>query len=185
MINTTLIGQSVTLIQIATEMQSSKQMSMALGLYMVALDKMMAALPLDTDRNVKRSLGDKLKEIKERYDLDHDENNNQYSLSESVIHAAIAFAVALKKSPIPDMVISTLNYVISSIYHIDKMFNVRERTWQFMSHGMNKLTQVDQHYQLHQIVTDIVYTGATAILKAGIAYTEAPSYNEVKKCKTL
>ena len=83
------------------------------------------------------------------------------------------------------MVISTLNYVISSIYHIDKMFNVRERTWQFMSHGMNKLTQVDQHYQLHQIVTDIVYTAATAILKAGIAYTEAPSYNEVKKCKTL
>ena len=45
MINTALIGQSVTLIQIATEMQSSKQMSMALGLYMVALDKMMAALP--------------------------------------------------------------------------------------------------------------------------------------------
>ena len=45
MIDTTLIGQSMTLIHIATEMQSSKQMSMALGLYMVALDKMMAALP--------------------------------------------------------------------------------------------------------------------------------------------
>ena len=56
---------------------------------------------MDTDTAAKRSLRDKLKEIEERYDLDHDEDGTQYNLSESVIHAAIAAAVALKKSPIP------------------------------------------------------------------------------------
>ncbi|KAI9258928.1 hypothetical protein BDA99DRAFT_440517 [Phascolomyces articulosus] len=186
MINTTLISQSMTLIQIAAEMQSSRQMAMALDLYMVALDKMMTALPLDTDTNAKRSLRDKLKEIKERYDLDHDhEEDIQYTISESIIHAAIACAVALKKSPIPDMVTSVLNYAVSSIHSIDKMLNVRERSWHLVSCGVTKLTQVDQHYQIHQMVTSAVYTSAMAIFKAGIAYTETPSYSEAKKHKTL
>ena len=56
---------------------------------------------MDTDTTAKCSLRDKLKEIKERYDLDHDEDDTQYNLSESVIQIAIDVAVALKKSPIP------------------------------------------------------------------------------------
>ncbi|KAI8146925.1 hypothetical protein BJV82DRAFT_597060 [Fennellomyces sp. T-0311] len=181
LINTSLIGQSVTLIHIATEMQSSHRMTMALDLYMVALDKMMSALPLDTDPRAKRLLRDKLTEIKERYDLDHEQEAS--GISDSIIHAAIACAVALKKSPIPDIVTSALNYAFSSIHAIDRTFNVRERTWELIACGMAKLTQMDQHYHLHQLVTGAVYTSATAIVKAGIAYTETPGYSEAKRKK--
>ncbi|KAI9498681.1 hypothetical protein BDB00DRAFT_754448 [Zychaea mexicana] len=186
MINSTLVGQSMTLIQIASEMQSSRQMTTALDLYMVALDKMMAALPLDTNPRAKRSLRDKLKEIKERYDLDQVEDDADInSISESIIHAAIACAVALKKSPIPDVVTSAMNYAVFSINTIDKILCVRERTWQLVSCGVAKLTQVDRHYQLHQMIAGAVYTSAMAIFKAGVAYTETPGYSEKKDHKEL
>ncbi|KAG1047488.1 hypothetical protein G6F46_008125 [Rhizopus delemar] len=185
------VENGITLLNIATEMaNSNNNKPMALDLYMMGLEKIMSALPLESDPSIKLTFERKLNELKENYQLnlvdssvplvDEQEKDTpiRRQLSNLVIHAAILGAVALKKSPIPDAVSGVVNYAVDKIQIIDEKHKIRKRTWDLAALSVSKAVEIDRHFEIHQMVTEAVYTGFAAFIKAGLAYAETPGYNQ-------
>ncbi|KAG0168285.1 hypothetical protein DFQ28_008754 [Apophysomyces sp. BC1034] len=187
------LEHALVLLNIATEMNRAGNQQMALDLYMMGLDRMFSALPLDTDPTVKAALEKTIIEFKTRKDLDlttppkiesrpaegqEEQKDVPSNLSNLVISAAVLGAVALKKSPIPNALSTVLAYAKSGLQTVDETCKIRERAWGIASQGVAKAIEVDQYYEIHQTLTEVVCTGCTALLKAGIAYSETPGYKE-------
>ncbi|KAI8098432.1 uncharacterized protein B0P05DRAFT_521905 [Gilbertella persicaria] len=183
------IEHAATLINVATDMNNSGNQQMAIDLYMMGLDKLVAALPLESDPIVKTSLERKLVELNKRHQLspvsvDDDEEEEEEKeeegksvrtqISNLVINATVLSAVALKKSPIPDVMSHIMNYAVDGIQCMDEKHQIRKRTWDFAASGFAKAVEIDRQYEIHQMVTGVVYTGLAAFVKAGIAYAETP-----------
>ncbi|KAI9245624.1 hypothetical protein EDC94DRAFT_628287 [Helicostylum pulchrum] len=179
---------AVTLINVATDMNNSGNQQMAIDLYMMGLDKLISALPLESDPTVKESLEKKLVELKERHKLslvslndllpeeEEDEDGQsrpiRAQISNLVINAAVLSAIALKKSPIPDALSSVMNYAVDGIQIMDEKHQIRQRTWNLAAKSVGKAVQIDRQFEIHQMVTGAFYTGFTAFVKAGLAYSE-------------
>lgn len=181
------VEHAMTLINVATDMNNSGNQQMAIDLYMMGLDKMITALPINTDDAIKAALERKMVELKERHALsivslndyiaeepEEEEQEKPLSsqISNLVINAAVLGAVALKKSPIPDAVSTVVNFAASTAAHVDEKHQIRQRTWSIASAGVAKAMEVDRQYEIHQMLTGAMYTGLTACVKAGIAYSE-------------
>ncbi|KAL0083720.1 hypothetical protein J3Q64DRAFT_1641724 [Phycomyces blakesleeanus] len=187
----------VTLINVATEMDQAGNHQMATDLYLMGLERMLCALPIESDPRLKIALEKKLVEFKETKGLDlasiveateEDEKetpvDEPYGFSGLVINAAILGAVALKRSPLPDVLSSAVSYAKSGFQSVDEAYHIRQRAWDLATNGVAKAVEIDKHYEVHRILTDALYTGCTAILKAGIAYTEAPGYKEHRRASS-
>ncbi|CAG8453667.1 15764_t:CDS:2 [Cetraspora pellucida] len=111
------------------------------------------------------------------------ENNEPGSskLSENIIQAAVTGAVALKQSPIPDAISATVNYTMRKIKVIDEAYGIQDKAWEISRSGINMALEIDQQYNVHEKVVNGLFLGLTAAMKAGIAYTDSPSYRELKK----
>ncbi|KAI8886139.1 hypothetical protein K501DRAFT_244641 [Backusella circina FSU 941] len=186
------VEHALTLINIATEMSNGGNQQMAIDIYMIALDKMISALPLESDPSVRVTLEQKLSDIREHHQLDiaslqnlfgkkSEGNSEPYvdsfrsQVSEFFVSAAVQSAIALKKSPIPDTISSVMNNTIDLIQVVDQSYKVRQRTWDLASSSITKAIYIDRQYGIHQMITGAVYTGVTAFVKAGMAYAETPS----------
>ncbi|KAG0166275.1 hypothetical protein DFQ28_009828 [Apophysomyces sp. BC1034] len=190
------VEHALALINVATEIDNAGNHQMALDLYMMGLDRMISALPLDSDPNVKATLEQKLIEFKERKALDltgsqpaeaetfdaKDESDTplRSQFSNLVVNAAVLSAVALKKSPIPDAVSSAMSYAVSGMQAMDSAYHIRQRTMDLAGRGLAKAIEIDKQYEVHQMVTEAVYTGVTAFVKAGLAYAETPNHLQKK-----
>ncbi|KAK4521032.1 uncharacterized protein ATC70_004021 [Mucor velutinosus] len=188
---------AITLINVATDMNNSGNQQMAIDLYMMGLDKLMSALPLE-DATVKSALEKKITEMKVTHQLniasaeelldDEKKSKGEKSTSEDepmrsqlsnlVINAAVMSAVALKKSPIPDAVSAVMNYAIDSMQVMDEKHQLRRRTWDLAANSVAKAVEIDRQYEIHQMVTGAFYTGFAAFIKAGVAYAETPGHQE-------
>ncbi|KAI8988909.1 hypothetical protein BDB01DRAFT_719110 [Pilobolus umbonatus] len=185
-INKKEVDHAMTLMNVATDMNNSGNQQMAIDLYMMGLDKMISALPLDSDANVRSALEKKLVEVKERHQLSlislsdliqeneeaEEDKPLRSQISDLVINAAVLSAVALKKSPIPDALTSVANFAMSTAASVDEKHHIRERTWSIATAGVAKAVEVDRQFEIHQMLTGAMYTGLTAFVKAGIAYQE-------------
>ncbi|KAI7887995.1 uncharacterized protein EV154DRAFT_426492 [Mucor mucedo] len=186
------VDHAITLINVATDMNNSGNQQMAIDLYMMGLDKLMCALPLESDPSVKSALERKLVELKERHQLslislndllgpeeeqDDDDQSRpiRTQISNLVINAAVLSAVALKKSPIPDAISTVMNFAVDGMQTMDEKHQIRQRTWDLAARGVGKAVQIDRQFEIHQMVTGAVYTGFTAFVKAGLAYAETPT----------
>ncbi|KAI8365143.1 hypothetical protein BD560DRAFT_372812 [Blakeslea trispora] len=177
------IDHAATLINVATDMNNSGHQQMAIDLYIMGLDKLIDALPLEASPTVKSSLERKLIEIQERHQLnlstqqqleEKADDPAQTQMAHLVVQAAILGAIALKKSPIPDAVTNVVNFAAVSVQSMDQKHQIRKRTWDFIASGVTKAIEVDRQYEIHQMVTGAVRTGLTAFVKAGMAYAETP-----------
>ncbi|CAG8723029.1 4100_t:CDS:1, partial [Ambispora leptoticha] len=112
-----------------------------------------------------------------------EENNDSATskLSEHIIQAAVTGAVALKQSPIPDAISATVNYTMKKIKVIDEAYGIQDKAWEISRSGINMALEIDQQYNVHGKVVNGFFLGLTAAMKAGIAYTDSPSYRELKK----
>ncbi|GAN03691.1 hypothetical protein MAM1_0046c03146 [Mucor ambiguus] len=189
---------AITLINVATDMNNSGNQQMAIDLYMMGLDKLMSALPLE-DVTVKSALEKKITEMKITHQLnissaeellDGEQSNREKSTSEGepmrsqlsnlVINAAVMSAVVLKKSPIPDAVSAVMNYAVDGIQVMDEKHQLRRRTWELAASSVAKAVEIDRQYEIHQMVTGAFYTGFAAFIKAGVAYAETPGHHEAR-----
>ncbi|CEG65207.1 hypothetical protein RMATCC62417_02038 [Rhizopus microsporus] len=181
------VEHGITLLNIATDMNNNNSQPMAMDLYMMGLDKIMSALPLESDPNAKLALEKKIREIQQVHQLDlnsdmiqeqeeqEDEDKPiRKQLSNLIINAAVLGAVALKKNAVSGVV----NYAVDSIQSIDEKHQIRKRTWDLAATGVNKAIQIDRQYEIHQLVSEAVYTGFAAFIKAGMAYAETPGYGQ-------
>ncbi|KAI9259069.1 hypothetical protein BY458DRAFT_517673 [Sporodiniella umbellata] len=187
------VEQGISLLNIATDMnRSQSNPAMAFDLYLMGLEKIMAALPLESDPNAKLALERKLVLLKQAHQLELKEPQKEpeesaqpssekpmrSQFSDLVIHAAVLGAVALKKSPIPDAVSGVFHFALDSMQAIDERHQIRQRTWSLATFGFSKAVEIDRQFEIHQLVTDAIYTGFSAFVKAGLAYSEAPGYQK-------
>ncbi|KAJ9089178.1 hypothetical protein DSO57_1015506 [Entomophthora muscae] len=114
-------------------------------------------------------------------EIDPNSTGPQPSLSNKVVSAAVAGAVAFKQSPIPDALFSTFTFTVKKAQAIDKYIGVQSLCWEVSKVGLNKAIELDAQFNLHEKVSAALMTSATAFIKAGIAYKEASSYQDLKQ----
>ncbi|RUS34696.1 hypothetical protein BC938DRAFT_479077, partial [Jimgerdemannia flammicorona] len=187
------VEQAVALTSVAAEEDKAGNHQVALDLYLTGLEKMLNALPVDADENVRHALQSKLAQYVDRTGLDLNEGSRQNrddglfstfdtkvgGISEAVINAAVLSAIALKQSPIPDAISATLSYTFHTLQRVDAAYNIRTKAWELTAMGLTRAMELDAEYNLHGRVSEAIYTGCAAFIKAGVAYTDAPGYQEV------
>ncbi|KNE73113.1 hypothetical protein AMAG_20676 [Allomyces macrogynus ATCC 38327] len=100
------------------------------------------------------------------------------TLSETIIKAAVAGAVALKQSPIPDAVTCALATGFSTLQALEAKYRVKDHAVALGKAAVAKAAQVDRDYQVHEKVGDALLTGLSALTQAAWAYKHAPAYDE-------
>ncbi|KNE69125.1 hypothetical protein AMAG_13982 [Allomyces macrogynus ATCC 38327] len=100
------------------------------------------------------------------------------TLSETIIKAAVAGAVALKQSPIPDAVTGALATGFSTLQALEAKYRVKDHAVALGKAAVAKAVQVDRDYQVHEKVGDALLTGLSALTQAAWAYKHAPGYDE-------
>lgn len=115
------------------------------------------------------------------HELIPEKSEPQTTLSNKVVDVAVAGAVAFKQSPIPDAILSTVNFTLKKAQALDQYIGVQALCWEVSKVGLNKAIELDAQYNLHEKVSAALMTSATAFIKAGIAYKEASSYRDLKQ----
>ncbi|KAJ3360613.1 hypothetical protein GGF31_002786 [Allomyces arbusculus] len=100
------------------------------------------------------------------------------TFSETIIKAAVAGAVALKQSPIPDAVTGALATGFSTLQALEAKYRVKDHAVALGKAAFSKAVQVDRDYQVHERVGDALLTGLSALTQAAWAYKHAPAYDE-------
>lgn len=70
-----------------------------------------------------------------------------------------------------------MNFAVDGIQVMDEKHQIRKRTWDLAATGVAKAVEIDRQFEIHQMVTGVVYTGLSAFVKAGMAYAETPGHN--------
>ncbi|KAI7854716.1 hypothetical protein BDC45DRAFT_440383 [Circinella umbellata] len=191
-IDTKQVEHAVTLINIASEMDQSGNQQMAFDLYMMGLDRMLSAFPLETNANMKRALEDKIREFKQEKRLDLDlppadvtelsdsnmESTNSNTLAELIVNALVYSAVTLKRSPVPYVVTSIIACAKYGFNLVDNTCQIRKRTRDITSHSISKAMELERHYEIQERVNESMNAIYGALAKANMAYTEAPGFKE-------
>ncbi|KAI9146270.1 hypothetical protein BKA69DRAFT_1043854 [Paraphysoderma sedebokerense] len=107
------------------------------------------------------------------------------SLTDTIVNAAVAGAVALKQSPIPDAISSTLSVGLNTVKSIDNQYGLKDRILNLGKASISKAVEIDNEYKLHQKLGTAMLTGLTALTQATMAYKNAPSYTDAKGLEPL
>ncbi|KAG1049259.1 hypothetical protein G6F46_008759 [Rhizopus delemar] len=184
------IEEGVSLIKMAAQVNhhDTKNQEMSINLYMLGLEKILASLPIDSDPLIKSTLEAKLLEFKQRNHLvlqTVEESRKKQKLtyeqrkkalgglSELIIQAAEQGAIALKKSPIPNLISSVIQMAKIGLLKVDETCSIRERAINITQLGLAKAIELDEHYEVHHIFAELFYTGCAALLKANAAYNQS------------
>ncbi|KAK9765330.1 hypothetical protein K7432_006421 [Basidiobolus ranarum] len=179
-ISSTQVDQAIILSVRAVEQEQLGRRDEALCLYLKALESLLSAMPIQDDTERKKYIAQKIKEYLAHNHIDLEEKVEPTStISDKVIQTAINLAVAIKQSPIPDAIKSIFNFALSKIRAFNQKYGIREKAWKLGKMGVERSLEIDQQYQLHQKIGEIILTGATAVIKASIAYQIATPYREL------
>ncbi|ORZ25734.1 hypothetical protein BCR42DRAFT_400809 [Absidia repens] len=189
----------VTLIHMASEMDQAGNSQMAKDLYIMGIDRMLSALPLETDPALKLAVEFRLSEFRnhkqlnldqpfeetmmaiancqEIVDDDQDSINNSGSLKSKFAHMVTAAAWygvdVFKKSPIPDAMYYSMTCALAGLEAVDASCQLRQRTWNLAVQGVAKAMEMDRQYELHRLVVDKLVITCNALLQAAaMAHTE-------------
>lgn len=156
--------------------------------YLRAVDMLLKAFPVAADVDRKVALEQVLSDFMRRTNMSQhisveisspQEKPHPNTLADSFIDLAVKTAISIKQSPLPDMVGSVARYTYRKAQQVDQLLGVQEKAWQVGRVAVNKGIEFDREYGLHQKFADVVFVGAAALLKAGIAYREAKPYGEL------
>ncbi|KAG0325324.1 hypothetical protein BGZ99_000780 [Dissophora globulifera] len=112
-----------------------------------------------------------------RYGRDTDAGS---TLGETIIATAVESAIRLKRSPIPNVVKTCYEASQLIFIKVDERFRLQERAWQLSKQSIEKAIELDQQYAIHELITETFFATVTGLVKAVIAYKEAPSYSSLK-----
>ncbi|ORY97298.1 hypothetical protein BCR43DRAFT_523508 [Syncephalastrum racemosum] len=189
-----MIEQTIVLLQVVADMQAKengvlRQQSTVLDLYLMILERMFSALPLDTNTKAKRKLEHTLAQLKERHTLNIQllppppsssgcasthAVGRLASCSDTASRLAVAVAIAVKRSPIPDVLAWCFSHFLAFLHAIDQTFHVKKKAWLLARQGVSVALELNEHFQIHQMILGLFYTMSTIFMKAAIAYAEAP-----------
>ncbi|KAH8554315.1 hypothetical protein BGW37DRAFT_518048 [Umbelopsis sp. PMI_123] len=202
------IIQGIKLVAIAADEYNEGNDTVALDIYLTGLDKIVMALPAKEDLKTKMALEAKLisveervgildAETKEKYILaaqafGHDERYRIHSdqdtqinrfrrFAQYIIELAIALAIMIKQSPLPDILYFLFGSFVQLLLWMDAKYHLVEQTRDLTVSGVKLILKVDEDYNLHQVASETMYMVIAAGLKAAVAFKESPSYQELKQ----
>lgn len=82
-----------------------------------------------------------------------------------------------------DVLATAITYAKTGLLMVDDTCHIRQRTWEFASHGLAKAAELDQQYEVQHMMTEALYAACHALVKASMAYAETPGYLESRRHK--
>ncbi|KAI8327498.1 hypothetical protein BC941DRAFT_364817 [Chlamydoabsidia padenii] len=188
------VEQVVALIHIAGEMDQSGNHQMAVDLYVMGIDRLLSALPLESDPTLKLAVEHRLSEFRDRKKLnldqpfkelmmavadcqeiiDEDQHTLKSRFTTMVTNAASYGVDVIKRSPIPGAVSYSVTCAMAGLEAVDTTYQLRQRTWNLAVQGVAKALEMDRRYQVHRVVIDRLVITCHALLQAAVAHTESP-----------
>jgi hypothetical protein len=98
------------------------------------------------------------------------------SLSDTLIQAAVSSAIALKQSPIPDLISGMFRSGFRVARSMDETYQLKDKLMGLGKASVAKAIEVDRTYQLHQKLGGAVLTGLSALTQATLAYRNTQGY---------
>ncbi|KAL0078114.1 hypothetical protein F4703DRAFT_1878723 [Phycomyces blakesleeanus] len=93
-----------------------------------------------------------------------------------MISTSVSCAVAVKRSPLPDILYFLFGYFLQLLLWLDTQYNIIQKIQNFMIECVKLLLEADEEYRLHEYISEALYMLFAASLKAAVAFKEAPSY---------
>ncbi|CAG8434517.1 5334_t:CDS:2 [Diversispora eburnea] len=209
-INRKKIDQAIAFSAFSVEEDHQGNPECANDLYFLALEQLLEAFPFQNDQSRRVLFLNNLKAFLERTGLikeisgmaqttipqftnecdctlprqnRQNRQNREKGVSDLITNAVVTSAVALKQSPIPDAITATVNYTTKIIRNIDEAYELQDKAWKISKTGINFALELDQHYNVHEKVGNFCFTTFAAIMKAGIAYKDSPSYSQLNELR--
>lgn len=82
-----------------------------------------------------------------------------------------------------DVVVFIFGYLFQLLLWIDAKYHIRTKIQDFGIYCIKHGIEADEKYHLHEYITEGIYMITVAILKAVVAFKEAPSYYNKKEIK--
>ncbi|KAI8336227.1 hypothetical protein BC941DRAFT_428657 [Chlamydoabsidia padenii] len=192
--------QVTALIHLANEMGQSGNHQMANDLYIMSIDRMLFALPLESDPTLKFAMEYRLSEFKKRRHLNLDQpfeemmmsiancqelmdDGGHYSTKPSSLSSRLTLANMLssvaclgvdvyKRSPIPDVMSYSVSCFLAGLTAVDSSCQLRQRSWNLAVQGVAKAMELDRQYELHRLLADKLLLTCNALLQAALAQSE-------------
>ncbi|KAI8985355.1 hypothetical protein BDB01DRAFT_787763 [Pilobolus umbonatus] len=95
-------------------------------------------------------------------------------ISNTVIQGVILF----KHSPIPDLVHIFCSYIMQLLLWIDKHLLISKKIELTCLTCIKWIITTDEKYRLHEYAAETIYSMTVTLVKAAIAYKEAPGYSQ-------
>ncbi|KAJ1970508.1 hypothetical protein H4R35_005821 [Dimargaris xerosporica] len=99
-----------------------------------------------------------------------------WSTSETIIALAEHLAIRLKQSPIPSVMTSLACLIGYLIQTVDQCLRLHQRVWTLSKRLVTTLVAWNQRYQIHQNMIRAITLLCTAVVRAIMAYRQAPPY---------
>ncbi|KAI9312947.1 hypothetical protein BX666DRAFT_1983570 [Dichotomocladium elegans] len=93
-----------------------------------------------------------------------------------LIHAAVTLAILIKQSPLPDMILFIFGYFCQLLYWVDRQYQLSDKAQEMGIECVKFMLQMDEEYRLHEFASEFIYMLIAAVLKAAVAYKEAPAF---------
>ncbi|KAI7873031.1 hypothetical protein BDF14DRAFT_1877479 [Spinellus fusiger] len=106
-------------------------------------------------------------------------------LSQTVIHTSVACAVAVKRSPLPDLLYFMFGYFLQFLVWMDTQYHLMQKAQYLGIELLKYFIEINEKYRLHEYLSEMFYMLLSASLKAAIAYKEAPSYGQDPAAQTV
>ncbi|KAJ1977130.1 hypothetical protein H4R34_003708 [Dimargaris verticillata] len=99
-----------------------------------------------------------------------------WSTSETIIAFAEHLAIRLKQSPIPFVLTSLACLIGYLVQTVDQCLRLHQRVWVLSKRLATALVAWNKRYQIHQNVIRAITLLCTAVVRAVVAYRQAPPY---------
>ncbi|KAI9014594.1 hypothetical protein CLU79DRAFT_721676 [Phycomyces nitens] len=93
-----------------------------------------------------------------------------------MISTSVSCAVAVKRSPLPDILYFLFGYFLQFLLWVDTQYNIIQKIQNFGVECVKLLLEADEQYHLHEYLSEALYMLFAASLKAAVAFKETPSY---------
>ncbi|KAI9312236.1 hypothetical protein BX666DRAFT_866205 [Dichotomocladium elegans] len=112
-----------------------------------------------------------------------DHVNRVKSFGQSIASMAVAFAIFIKQSPIPDILYFVFGYFLQVLCWLDRQYFISQRLQNLGVQCVKRLLEADEEYRLHELISESIYMLIAAGLKAVVAFKETPSRRSQPKSR--
>ncbi|CAM0135995.1 hypothetical protein VKS41_005628 [Umbelopsis sp. WA50703] len=187
------IIQGLRMVELAAVEYQEGNDTIALDIYLHGLDKIVMGLPVESDPDTRKALESKLRLLERKLELPSTFQSvqevqmiaNLKSFSDLIVHITVSCAQLIKASPVPGVAFSFIKGSYRLIRLTDTKLRITQRIQELLIYLVKVILDIDEKYQIHQLLTECVHMLFVASIKASIAFKESPGYHRTSTVETL